>query len=117
MAKVPKSMFQVPLVGFFSGKDEVLCTLEHRPLLKLRSGGCTGRACNELCLLLPTQISWQVGRGEKKGMCAPSSLLDLRDQGSQPSTFPQKRGQEKKSNAFRESLQGEHEENKMFCMF
>ena len=35
MAKVPKSMFQVPLVGFFSGKDEVLCTLEHRPLLKL----------------------------------------------------------------------------------
>jgi len=34
-------------------------------------------------------------------MCAPSSLLDLRDQGSQASTFLEKRGQKKKSNAFR----------------
>lgn len=74
-------------------------------------------ACDELCLQMPTQISWWVGRGEKKGICAPSSLLDLRDQGSQPSTFPQKRRQEKKSNAVRESLQGEHKESKMFCIF
>lgn len=78
--------------------------MELMPLLDPGSGGYTGRVCDELCLLLPHKCLGRLAGGEKGGMCASSSLLDLRDQGSQPSTFPQKRGQEKKSNAFRESL-------------
>lgn len=59
----------------------------------------------------------RLARAEKRGCMLLSSLPDFRNQGSQFSTFPQKGEQEKKSNAFRESLQGEHEENTVVYRF
>lgn len=102
--------FKYPWLAVSIERRSPCFALAHMSLLKpewWQSRTCMQCACKYL------------GRfeGGGKGMCAPASLLDLKDKGCQPSTFPQKKGQEKKSNAFRESLRGEHEESKMFCTF
>ena len=63
--------FKCPWLAASVEKTRSRCTLEHMPILSPGSGGRAARACDELCLLLPTQMSWQVGEGEKRGCVLP----------------------------------------------
>lgn len=59
----------------------------------------------------------RLAKVEKRECVLLLPLPDFKDQGSHSSNFPQKRGQEKKNNVFREYLQGEHEGNTGFYRF
>lgn len=59
----------------------------------------------------------RLARVEKRECVLLFPLLDFKEQGSQSSTFPQERGQEKKSNVFRDYLEGDQEENTGFYRF
>lgn len=59
----------------------------------------------------------RLARVEKRECVLLLPLLDFKEQGSQSSTLPPERGQEKKSNVFRDYLEGNRKKTQSFTDF